>query len=209
MSHQHPLVVYNNCSNTKIIHLIKSWVILHQVLVQETSFPTFVSSQHLFHNWNQRSTRKPSKTTIGCKQCKMNCFNSTSNRFWEICPLPPNRQPIGTRWVFRNKQDEAGIIIKNKARLVVQGYSQEEGIDYDETFALVARLEAIRLFLAYAISNKIKVFQMDVKSAFLYGKIKEEVYVCQPTGFEDPSHPEWVYRLDKALYGLKQVRRAW
>ena len=97
---------------------------------------------------------------------------------WEICPLPPNKQPIGTRWVFRNKQDEAGIIIKNKARLVVQGYSQEEGIDYDETFAPVARLEAIRLFLAYAISNKIKVYQMDVKSAFLYGKIKEEVYVC-------------------------------
>ena len=121
---------------------------------------------------------------------------------WEICPLPPNKQPIGTRWVFRNKQDEAGIIIKNKARLVVQGYSQEEGIDYDETFAPVARLEAIRLFLAYAISNKIKVYQMDVKSAFLYGKIKEEVYVCQPPGFEDPSHPEWVYKLDKALYGL-------
>src|ERR1044071_175395 len=128
---------------------------------------------------------------------------------WEICPLPPNKQPIGTRWVFRNKQDEAGMIIKNKARLVVQGYSQEEGIDYDETFAPVARLEAIRLFLAYAISNKIKVYQMDVKSAFLYEKIKEEVYVCQPPGFEDPSHPEWVYKLDKALYRLKQAPRAW
>ena len=101
------------------------------------------------------------------------------------------------------------MIIKNKARLVVQGYSQEEGIDYDETFAPVARLEVIRLFLAYAISNKIKVYQMDVKSAFLYGKIKEEVYVCQPPGFEDPSHPEWVYKLDKALYGLKQAPRAW
>ena len=128
---------------------------------------------------------------------------------WEICPLPPNKLPIGTRWVFRNKQDESGTIIKNKARLVVQGFSQEEGIDYDETFAPVARLEAIRLFLAYAVSNKFKVYQMDVKSAFLYGKIKEEVYVCQPPGFEDPSHPDWVYKLDKALYGLKQAPRAW
>src|ERR1044071_10211257 len=86
MSHQHPLVVYNNCSNTKIIHLIKSWVILHQVFLQETSFPTFVYSQHLFHSWNQRSTRKLSKTTIGCRQCKMNCFNSTSNRFGKSVP---------------------------------------------------------------------------------------------------------------------------
>ena len=91
--------------------------------------------------------------------------------------------------MFRNKSDEAGTIIKNKARLVVQGFSQEEDIDYDETFAPVARLEAIRLFLAYVVSNKIKVFQMDAKSAFLYGKIKEEVYVCQPPGFVDPSHP--------------------
>jgi len=128
---------------------------------------------------------------------------------WELCPLPSNKHPIGTKWVFRNKLDESGTVVRNKARLVVQGYSQEEGIDYDETFAPVARLEAIRLFLAYAVSNKFKVFQMDVKSAFLYGKIKEEVYVCQPPGFEDPYHPDWVYRLDKALYGLKQAPRAW
>ena len=128
---------------------------------------------------------------------------------WTLCPLPENKYPIGTRWVFRNKSDDRGIIVKNKARLVVQGYSQEEGIDYDETFAPVARLEAIRLFLAFAIANNIKVFQMDIKSAFLYGTIKEEVYVCQPPGFEDFHHPDWVYRLDKALYGLKQAPRAW
>ncbi|KAD4180333.1 hypothetical protein E3N88_28924 [Mikania micrantha] len=128
---------------------------------------------------------------------------------WELVPLPKGKCAIGTKWVFRNKTDENGQIVKNKARLVVQGFSQEEGIDYDETFAPVARLEAIRLFLAYAALHKLKVFQMDVKSAFLYGKIKEEVYVCQPPGFEDNKHPDWVYKLDKALYGLKQAPRAW
>ncbi|KAD5318271.1 hypothetical protein E3N88_18217 [Mikania micrantha] len=128
---------------------------------------------------------------------------------WELVPLPQGKCAIGTKWVFMNKTDENGQIIKNKARLVVQGFSQEEGIDYDETFAPVARLEAIRLFLAYAALHKLKVFQMDVKSAFLYGKIKEEVYVCQPPGFEDNKHPDWVYKLDKALYGLKQAPRAW
>ncbi|KAD3640040.1 hypothetical protein E3N88_29263 [Mikania micrantha] len=128
---------------------------------------------------------------------------------WELVSLPPGKCAIGTKWVFRNKTDENVQIIKNKARLVVQRFSQEEGIDYDETFAPVARLEAIRLFLAYAALHKLKVFQMDVKSAFLYGKIKEEVYVCQPTGFEDNKHPDWVYKLDKALYGLKQAPRAW
>ncbi|KAD5960655.1 hypothetical protein E3N88_12127 [Mikania micrantha] len=128
---------------------------------------------------------------------------------WELVSLPPGKCAIGTKWVFRNKTDEKGQIIKNKARLVVQGFCQEEGIDYDETFAPVARLEAIRLFLAYAALHKLKVFQMDVKSAFLYGKIKEEVYVCQPPGFEDNKHPDWVYKLDKALYGLKQAPRAW
>ncbi|KAD5318024.1 hypothetical protein E3N88_17970 [Mikania micrantha] len=128
---------------------------------------------------------------------------------WTLCPLPDGKYPIGTRWVFRNKTDDRGIIIKNKARLVVQGYCQEEGIDYDETFAPVARLEAIRLFLAFAISHNIKVYQMDIKSAFLYGTIKKEVYVCQPPGFDDVHHPDWVYKLDKALYGLKQAPRAW
>ena len=127
---------------------------------------------------------------------------------WELCPLPKDKYAIGTRWVFRNKKDERGIVTKNKARLVVQGFSQEEGIDYEETFAPVARIEAIRLFLAFAVSHNIKVFQMDVKSALLYGKIKEEVYVSQPPGFEDAHHPDYVYKLDKALYGLKQAPRA-
>ena len=111
--------------------------------------------------------------------------------------------------MFRNKTDSDGIIIRNKARLVAKGYSQQEGIDYDEIFASVARLEAIRIFLAYAAHKKFKVFQMDVKSAFLNGELEEEVYVEQPPGFVDPKFPNHVYRLDKALYGLKQAPRAW
>ncbi|GJW61585.1 retrovirus-related pol polyprotein from transposon TNT 1-94 [Tanacetum coccineum] len=112
-------------------------------------------------------------------------------------------------WVFINKKDERGIMIKNKARLVAQGYTQEEGIDYDEVFAFVARIKAIRLLLAYASFKDFVVYQMDVMSAFLYGKIKEEVYVCQPPGFEDPDFPDRVYKVEKALYGLHQAPRAW
>ncbi|KAI3678839.1 hypothetical protein L6452_38143 [Arctium lappa] len=128
---------------------------------------------------------------------------------WDLVDLPKGQRAIGTKWVFRNKRDERGIVIKNKARLVAQGYTQEEGIDYEEVFAPVARIEAIRLFLAYASYMKFKVYQMDVKSAFLYGSIEEEVYVCQPPGFENPSYPDRVYKLKKALYGLHQAPRAW
>nr|GEX31384.1 copia protein [Tanacetum cinerariifolium] len=97
---------------------------------------------------------------------------------------------IGTKWVYRNKKDERGIVIRNKARLVAQGHTQEEGIDYEEVFAPVTRIEAIRLFLAYASFMGFPVYQMDVKSAFLYGNIEEEVYICQPPGFEDPEYPD-------------------
>ncbi|GJX29617.1 putative ribonuclease H-like domain-containing protein [Tanacetum coccineum] len=123
--------------------------------------------------------------------------------------LPNGKRAIGSKWVFRNKKDKRGIVIRNKARLVAQGYTQEEGIDYDEVFALVARIEAIRLFLAYALFKDFVVYQMDVKSAFLYGKIEEEVYVCQPPGFEDPNFPDRVYKVKKALYRLHQAPRAW
>nr|GEY99662.1 retrovirus-related Pol polyprotein from transposon TNT 1-94 [Tanacetum cinerariifolium] len=116
---------------------------------------------------------------------------------------------IGIRWVYRNKKDERGVVVRNKARLVAQGHRQEEGIDYDEVFALVARIKAIRIFLAFASYMGFIVYQMDVKSAFLYGKINEEVYVSQPPGFIDPKFPNKVYKVVKALYGLHQAPRAW
>nr|GEV25889.1 putative ribonuclease H-like domain-containing protein [Tanacetum cinerariifolium] len=110
---------------------------------------------------------------------------------------------------YMNKKDERGIVVRNKARLVAQGHIQEEGIDYEEVFTLVARIEAIRLFLAYASFMGFMMYQMDVNSAFLYGTIVEELYVCQPPGFEDPDHPNKVYKVVKALYGLHQAPRAW
>ncbi|GJX86150.1 putative ribonuclease H-like domain-containing protein [Tanacetum coccineum] len=128
---------------------------------------------------------------------------------WILVDLPIGKRAIGTKWVFRNKKDERGIVIRNKARLVAQGHRQEEGIDYEEVFAPVARIEAIRLFLAYASFMGFLVYQMDVKSAFLYGTIEEEVYVSQPPGFKEPDHPDKVYKVVKALYGLHQAPRAW
>ncbi|GJT60180.1 putative ribonuclease H-like domain-containing protein, partial [Tanacetum coccineum] len=128
---------------------------------------------------------------------------------WTLVDLPHSKRAIGTKWVYKKKKDKRGIVIRNKARLVAQGYTQEEGIDYDEVVTLVARIEVIRLFLAYASFKDFIIYQMDVKSAFLYGKIEEEVYVYQPPGFEDPKFSNRVYKVEKALYGLHQAPRAW
>ncbi|GKA58581.1 putative ribonuclease H-like domain-containing protein, partial [Tanacetum coccineum] len=152
------------------------------------------------------------KTHKDLQNCLFACFLSQvepKKKVWTLVDLPYGKRAIGTKWVYKNKKDERGIMIRNNARLVAQGYTQEEGIDYDEVFALVARIEVIRLFLAYASFKDFVVYQMDVKSAFLYGKIEEEVYVCQPLGFEDPEFPERVYKVEKALYGLHQAPRAW
>jgi len=131
----------------------------------------------------------------------------TRNDVWSLLPKTSGMNVIGTKWVFRNKMDEQGIIVRNKARLVAKGYNQEEGIDYDETYALVVRIEVVRLLLAYACLSGFMLFQMDVKSAFLNGFINEEVYVTQPPRFGDHKLPGHVCKLKKALYGLKQAPR--
>ncbi|GKD18378.1 putative ribonuclease H-like domain-containing protein, partial [Tanacetum coccineum] len=128
---------------------------------------------------------------------------------WVLVDLPHGAKVIGTKWVFRNKKDERGVVVRNKAHLVAQGYKQEKGVDYDEVFAPVARIEPIRLFLAFTSFMGIIVYQIDVKSAFVYGTIDEEVHVSQPPGFVDPNHPKRVYKVVKALYGLHQAPRAW
>src|SRR3954469_2839006 len=136
--------------------------------------------------------------------------NFKRNKVWSLVERPKDTHSVfGTKCIFKNKQDAHGIVVRNKARLVAQGFSQVEGIDYGETFAPVARLESIRIALAYASHHNFKLYQMDVKSAFLNGPINELVYVKQPPGFEDPNFPNHVYKLDKALYGLKQAPRAW
>ncbi|GJY81143.1 putative ribonuclease H-like domain-containing protein [Tanacetum coccineum] len=142
-------------------------------------------------------------------QTRSKVTKSSGAHAFILIDLPYRKKAIGTKWVYRNKKDERGVVVRNKARLVAQGHRQEEGIDYDEVFAPVARIEAIRIFLAFASYMGFIVYQMDVKSAFLYGKIDEEVYVSQPPSFLDPKYPQKDYKVVKALYGLHQAPKAW
>ncbi|KAF0933728.1 hypothetical protein E2562_019206 [Oryza meyeriana var. granulata] len=132
-----------------------------------------------------------------------------SNRTWRLVPLPPGHCPIGLKWVYKVKKNAAGEVIKHKARLVAKGYVQQSGVDFDEVFAPVARIESVRLLLALAAQEGWPVHHMDVKFAFLNGELVEEVYVRQPPGFTVVGHEDKVLRLDKALYGLRQALRAW
>ena len=132
--------------------------------------------------------------------CWIEAMQEELNQFkrsevWDLVPRPNDINVIGTKWIYKNKSDENGTVTRNKARLVAQGYTQVEGLDFDETFAPVARLESIRLLLGVACILKFKLFQMDVKSAFLNGYLHEEVYVEQPKGFVDPNFPDHVYKL--------------
>ena len=130
------------------------------------------------------------------------------NDVWEFAPRPEIVHVIGTKWIFKNKTDEDGEIIRNKSRLVAQGYTQVKGVDFNESFAPVARLESIRILMSIAYTMNFKLYQMDVKCAFLNRYLNEEMFVEQPKGFEDPHFPDHVLRLKKALYGLKQAPRA-
>ena len=131
------------------------------------------------------------------------------NDVWELVPRPRGVNVIETKWIFKNKSDEHGTMIENKSKLIAQGYTQVEGIDFDETFAPVTRLKSIRILLAIASHLNFKLYQMNVKSAFLNRMLQEEVYVEQPKGFVDPHRPDDVYKLKKALYGFKQAPKAW
>ncbi|GJU09320.1 retrovirus-related pol polyprotein from transposon TNT 1-94 [Tanacetum coccineum] len=126
---------------------------------------------------------------------------------WELVDRPLCKNVINKKWLWKNKRDEENDVIRNKARLVAKGYSQKEEIDFEESFAPVAQLEVVLLFVAYVVHKSFPIYQLDVKTTFLYGPLKEEVYVNQPDGFVDPYNPDQVYRLKKALYGLKQAPR--
>nr|GEV11141.1 retrovirus-related Pol polyprotein from transposon TNT 1-94 [Tanacetum cinerariifolium] len=148
------------------------------------------------------------------QSCWIEAMQEELNEFerlevWELVPRPDQVMVITLKWIYKVKLDELGGILKNKARLVDRGYRQEEGIDFEESFAPVARLEAIRIFLAYSAHKNMVVYQMDVKTPFLNGNLREEVYISQPDGFVDPDNPNHVYKLKKALYGLKQAPCAW
>ncbi|GJR12514.1 retrovirus-related pol polyprotein from transposon TNT 1-94 [Tanacetum coccineum] len=148
------------------------------------------------------------------QSCWIKAMQEELNEFerlkvWEPVPRPYKVMVITLKWIYKVKLDELGGILNNKARLVARCYRQEEGIDCEESFALVARLEAIRIFLAFSAHMNMVVYQMDVKTAFLNGNLREEVYVSQPDGFVDLYNPNHVYKLKKALYGLKQAPHAW
>nr|GFA92497.1 retrovirus-related Pol polyprotein from transposon TNT 1-94 [Tanacetum cinerariifolium] len=149
----------------------------------------------------------PDPTWIESMQEKLLQFKKLD--VWVLVPAPDNIKPLMLKWLLKNKHDEEITVIQNKSRLVMRGYRQQKGIDFKEFFASVARMEAMRIFLAYTAHKSFTMFQMDVKTAFLHGTLKEDMYVCQLEGFIDADHPSHVYKLKKALYGLEQAPRAW
>ncbi|GJR64230.1 retrovirus-related pol polyprotein from transposon TNT 1-94 [Tanacetum coccineum] len=172
--------------------------------------------QALFCYYNAFPTSVELKTYKDAltQSCWIEAMQEELNEFerlevWELVPRPDKVMVITLKWIYKVKLDELGGILKNKARLVARGYSQEEGINFKESFAPVARLDAIRIFLAFAAHMNMIVYQMDVKTTFLNGILREEVYVSQPDGFVDKDNLNHVYKIKKALYGLKQAPRVW
>nr|GEZ77179.1 retrovirus-related Pol polyprotein from transposon TNT 1-94 [Tanacetum cinerariifolium] len=171
---------------------------------------TIVQSNHPMPHHNSKWTKdRPLNNIIGQLDRPEELNEFERLEVWELVPRPDQVMVITLKWIYKVKLDELGEILKNKARLVARGYRQEEGIDFEELFAPVSRLEAIRIFLAYSTHKNMVVYQMDVKTAFLNDNLREDVYVSQPDGFVDPDNPNHVYKLKKALYGLKQASRAW
>nr|GEU47136.1 hypothetical protein [Tanacetum cinerariifolium] len=183
---------------------------------------SIVQPDHLIPHHNSKWTKdhplqniigqhsRPVSTRFQLHEQALFCYyDAFLTSVWELVPRPDKVMVITLMWIYKVKLDELGGILKNKARLVAQGYRQEEGIDFEESFAPVARLEAIWIFLAYATHKNMVVYQMDVKTAFLNGNLREEIYVSQPNGFMDQDNPNHVYKFKKALYGLKQASRAW
>nr|GEY46703.1 hypothetical protein [Tanacetum cinerariifolium] len=178
--------------------------------VDSINMHTFYQHHPSEHRWMkdhplEQVIRNPSQSVKTRRQLE----SDGEMYVWELVDRPLGKNVINMKWLWKNKRDEENTVIQNKSRLVAKGYAQKEGVDFKESFVLVARLEAVQLFIPYAAHKSFTVYQMDVKTTFLYGPLKEEVYANQPDGFVDPYHPDKVYRLKKALYGLKQAPRAW
>nr|GFA07784.1 retrovirus-related Pol polyprotein from transposon TNT 1-94 [Tanacetum cinerariifolium] len=181
--------------------------------VDSSNMHTFYQRYPSEHRWTkdhplEQVIRNPSQSVRTRRQLESDgemCMFALT----ELVDRPLCINVINLKWLWKNKRDEENTVIRNKSFLVAKGYAQKEGVDFEESFAPVARLEAVRLFIAYVAHKSFTVYQMDVKTAFLYGPLKEEVYVNQPDGFVDPYHLDKVYSLKKDLYGLKQAPRAW
>ncbi|GJY35359.1 retrovirus-related pol polyprotein from transposon TNT 1-94 [Tanacetum coccineum] len=202
---------------TTSTHHFGQQIILSTTLLESLSKPVHWTRQRL-HTDSEVCMYALTVSTIEPKNIKeamadhswIESMQDELNQFerlqvWELVPRPEGKNIIALKWLWKNKCDAENIVVRNKTRLVAKGYRQEEGIDFEESF----RLEAVRMFIDYAAHKNITIFQMDVKTAFLNGPLKEEVYVSQPEGFIDLEFPDHVYRLKKALYGLKQAPRAW
>ncbi|GJT20475.1 retrovirus-related pol polyprotein from transposon TNT 1-94 [Tanacetum coccineum] len=214
-----PTIVHSDAPNSK--HLSK-WTKYHplQNIIGDPSRPIStrfqIHEQALFCDYDAFLTSVEPKTYKDAltQSCWIEAMQEELHEFerlevWELVPRPDKVMVITLKWIYKVKLDELGGILKNKARSVARRYHQEEGINFEESFAFVARLEVVWIFLAFAAHMNMIVYQMDVKTAFLNGILREEVYVSQPDGFVDLDNPNHVYRLKKALYGLKQAPRAW
>ncbi|GKD56692.1 retrovirus-related pol polyprotein from transposon TNT 1-94 [Tanacetum coccineum] len=226
-----PVVLAGTPSSTTIdqdapstSHSLSSYIVQPPISHQEPSFDesssrdvssaksTQVIQPH--NHLRKWSNDHPLNNVIGNPSCLFEVMQEEIYEFdrlqvWELVPKPDCVMIIALKWIYKVKLDEYGDVLKNKSWLVSKGYCKKEGIDFEESFSPVARIEAIRIFIANVASKNMIIYQMDVKTAFLNGELKEEVYVSQPGGFVDPDHPTHVYRLKKALYGLKQASRAW
>ncbi|GKA16429.1 retrovirus-related pol polyprotein from transposon TNT 1-94 [Tanacetum coccineum] len=187
--------------------------------VDNSNMHTFYQRHRSDYHWTkdhplEQVRGNPSKPEAMADQAWIEVMQEELHQFGrlkvrELVDKPFGKSVINLKWLWNNKKDEDNTVIHNKARLVAKGYKQEEGIDFEESFALVARLETIWIFVAYATHKSVPIYQMDVKTDFLNGPLKEEVYVSQPDGFVVHDHLEKIYRVRKALYGLKQALRAW
>nr|GEU43423.1 putative reverse transcriptase domain-containing protein [Tanacetum cinerariifolium] len=192
----------------RLIILLETLLVLYPLENSLLSMPYGASIILYYRKLNRKTSNLLSK------DCWFEAMQEEIHEFyrlqvWELVPPPDCAMIFALKWIYKVKRDGYGDVWKNKARLVAKGYSQEEVIDFEESFAAVATLEAIRIFIINAASKNMTVYQMDVKTAFLNGELKEEVYVSQPKGFVDPDRPNHVYRLKKALYSLKQAPRVW
>nr|GFA22644.1 Gag-Pol polyprotein [Tanacetum cinerariifolium] len=187
--------------------------------IGNSNVPTFNQPQVFVYRWTkdhplEQVRGNPSRPEAMADSAWIEAMQDELHQFdrlqvWELVDKPFGKSSIRLKWLWKNKKDKDQTVIHNKARLVAKGYAQEDGIDFEESFAPIAHLEAVRIFIAYEAHTSFPIFQMDMKTAFLNGPLKEEVYVAQPDGFVDPDHSEKVYRLRKVLYGLKQAPRAW
>ena len=176
----------------------------HVLLAEEEGERLLLCLNHEPFDFNEA---KESKEWI--QACEEEIHSITKNDTWNLMELPLGVKPIGLKWVFKIKRNSDGSINKYKARLVAKGYVQKYGVDFEEVFAPVARIETMRLLVNLAASNGWEIHHLDVKTAFLHGELKETVYVTQPEGFKEKGHEDKVYKLNKALYGLRQAPRAW